>query len=300
MSKTSKSPRKVLEVALRTAERSLPEYSHEFSPKKFTQHQLFACLVLKSFLKTDYRGVAEHLRDCPSLGATIGLTKVPHFTTLQKAARRLLKRKDVDQLVGSTLKLAMGRKKTVALAAIDSTGLQSHHCSSYYVKRRSRVQNIWQTTTYTRFPKVGIVCDISNHLILEAQASRGPCPDVADFKAPLERATRLVNIRNIVADAGYDSESNHAFAREELNVQSIIPANAGRPTKKPASGKYRRRMQIRFNKKKHGQRWQCETVISMIKRRQATATSGRSYWSQCRDLYLMALTHNIMIIFAMT
>ncbi len=106
MSKTSKSLRKVLEVALRAAQQSLPEYSHEFSPKKFTQHQLFACLVLKSFLKTDYRGVIEYLRDCPLLGETIGLSKIPHFTTLQTAARRLLKRKDVDQLIGSTLKLA--------------------------------------------------------------------------------------------------------------------------------------------------------------------------------------------------
>ena len=76
-----------------------------------------------------------------------------------------------------------GRKKTVKLAAIDSTGLKSRRCSSYCVKRRSRVQNLWQATTYTRFPKVGIVCDVSNHLILEAQASRGPCPEVADFKA---------------------------------------------------------------------------------------------------------------------
>ena len=298
MSKTSKSPRKVLDVALKAAQQSFPAYSHEFSPKKFTQHQLFACLVLKSFLKTDYRGVVEHLKDCPALAESVGLTKVPHFTTLQKAAKRLLKRKGVDQLIGATLKLAMGRKKTVELAAIDSTGLQSHHCSSYYVKRRSRVKNLWQTTTYKRFPKVGIVCDVSNHMILEAQASRGPCPDVADFKKPLERATRLVRIRDVVADAGYDSESNHRFAREQLSVRTIIPANAGRPTKKPASGKYRRQMQIQFDKKKYGQRWQCETVISMIKRRQATATSGRTYWSQCRDLYLMAITHNIMVIFA--
>ena len=288
----------MLDVAFKAAQQSFPAYSHEFSPKKFTQHQLFACLVLKSFLKTDYRGVVEHLKDCPALAESVGLTKVPHFTTLQKAAKRLLKRKGVDQLIGTTLKLAMGRKKTVELAAIDSTGLQSHHCSSYYVKRRSRVKNLWQTTTYKRFPKVGIVCDVSNHMILEAQASRGPCPDVADFKKPLERATRLVRIRDVVADAGYDSESNHRFAREQLSVRTIIPANAGRPTKKPASGKYRRQMQIQFDKKKYGQRWQCETVISMIKRRQATATSGRTYWSQCRDLYLMAITHNIMVIFA--
>ena len=189
-----------------------------------------------------------------------------------------------------------GAKKKIKLAAIDSTGLQSHHCSSYFIKRRSRVPSLWQTTTYKRFPKVGIVCDTQSHLILEASPSRGPCPDVAEFKAPLKRASKHVSIAVIVADAGYDSESNHSYARDELSIRSIIPPNAGRPTKKPAKGKYRRQMQKRFDKKKYGQRWQCETVISMMKRRQAVATKGRNYWSQCRDLLLMALTQNIMVI----
>jgi len=39
------------------ARRSLPPYFHRFAPKKFTQWQLFACLVLKVRLKFDYRGV---------------------------------------------------------------------------------------------------------------------------------------------------------------------------------------------------------------------------------------------------
>lgn len=92
MGSTSKSPRRVLQVAHQVAQRALPAYSHRFSPKKFTQHQLFACLVLKEFLRTDYRGVWQHLRDCPDLGQVIALPAVPHWTTLQKAADRLLKK----------------------------------------------------------------------------------------------------------------------------------------------------------------------------------------------------------------
>ncbi len=46
----------------------------------------------------------------------------------------------------------------------------------------------------------------------------------------------------------------------------------------------------------YGLRWQVETVVSMIKRRQGSATSGRSYWSRRRVLMLMVLTHNIMIL----
>ena len=92
MSTTSKSPRRVLMTAHAMAQRALPAYSHRFSPKKFTQHQLFACLVLKEFLKTDYRGLVEFLADCDSLRAAIELEHVPHFTTVQKAADRLLKK----------------------------------------------------------------------------------------------------------------------------------------------------------------------------------------------------------------
>jgi len=90
MSITSKSPKDVLLTAYQVAQRSLKAYSHRFNPKKFTQHQLFALLVLKNFLKADYRGIVRHLSDCPALAEAIQLTKIPHFTTLQKAARRLL------------------------------------------------------------------------------------------------------------------------------------------------------------------------------------------------------------------
>jgi len=86
MSTTSKSPAAVLRVALEVASQAFPAYSHRCSPKKFTQHQLFACLVLKNFLKTDYRGVTGQLQDCSSLQQILGLRHVPHYTTLQKAA----------------------------------------------------------------------------------------------------------------------------------------------------------------------------------------------------------------------
>jgi len=44
---TSKSPRNVAMVALAAGKDAFSDYSHKFSPKKFTQPQLFACLVLK-------------------------------------------------------------------------------------------------------------------------------------------------------------------------------------------------------------------------------------------------------------
>ena len=64
----TKSPRAVAREALRLAQEALPAYSSKYSRKDFTQHQLFAVLALKTFLKTDYRGrraVPGRLRRAP-------------------------------------------------------------------------------------------------------------------------------------------------------------------------------------------------------------------------------------------
>lgn len=300
MSVTSKSPKAVLVTALRVAEASLPAYRHKYSPKKFTQHQLFACLVLKNFLKTDYRGVVQQLRDCPSLADSIELKNIPHFTTLQKAAKRLLVSKTAQQLLSETVKQQMGRRLVVPDTAIDSTGLGATCASAYFVKRRSRKESPWKTMVYHRYPKLGVVSDVTSHFILAFQSGRGPCPDVGEFKGLITQASQRVRIKCIIADAGYDSESNHVFAREEMSLRTIIPALHGRPTNKPAKGRYRRLMQTRFDDENYRKRSQVETVMSMIKRRQGSCCKGRTYWSRCRELHLMAITHNIMILWHVT
>ncbi len=88
----TKSPRAVAREALRLAQESLPAYSSKFSRKDYTQHQLFALLALKTFFKTDYRGVVALLEDFPELQADLGLDKAPHYSTLCKAEPRLLKK----------------------------------------------------------------------------------------------------------------------------------------------------------------------------------------------------------------
>ena len=88
----TKSPRAVAREALALAREVLPTYSSTTSRKDFTQHQLFAVLALKTFLKTDYRGVAQFLTDFAEIRDDLGLTKVPHYSTLCYAAARLLKK----------------------------------------------------------------------------------------------------------------------------------------------------------------------------------------------------------------
>jgi hypothetical protein len=217
VARTSKSPRAVLLAALATAKVALPLYSHRYSPKKFTQHQLFACLVLKSFLKTDYRGLAAHLADCASLLEVLQLDAVPHYTTLQKASCRLLAAAPARRLLDATVREHMGRKRRVRRAAIDSTGLESSAASGYFIRRRERVGMPWKEIVYHHFPKLGVVCDVEAHFILAAREDRGPKPDVADFRPLLAAALMRVGIERVVADAGYDSGANH----EELKGEEL-------------------------------------------------------------------------------
>jgi hypothetical protein len=90
MSLISKSPRAVVREAMQAAQSVFPPYSHRLSPRKFTQHQLFALLALKTHQRQDYRGIVALLEEMPAVVEELGLKSIPHSTTLQKAAGLLL------------------------------------------------------------------------------------------------------------------------------------------------------------------------------------------------------------------
>lgn len=297
MSTLTKSPVRVARDALAIGERCLRSYSHRYSPQKFTQPQLFACLVVKTFFKTDYRGLSALLADLGELRQALGLPSAPHFTTLQKASARLLQTPRTQKLFRAAVRRFFGRRRRVKRAAFDSTGMECGSRSHYFVRRRHAALNGWQTVAYSRYAKLEVAVDCESHVILGVLVGRGPRVDVDRF-VPLLNATLLtVRPEIVVADAGYDSEGNHRYAREEQGIASFMPATHGRPTVKPPSGRHRRRMRRNLDKNYggYGQRWQVEAFFSMLKRRLGATVHGRSYWSQCRELMLLAITFNIML-----
>jgi len=299
MSRTSKSPRMVAREALIVAEQTLPSYFSRYSRHDFTLCQHFACLVLKSFFRTDYRGIVAILADCTDLQRELKLTKVPHFTTLQKAQQRLLEFSSAQQLLDTSVRRALGEHPKVPLCAGDSTGIETSQISPYFIKRRSHKNKTPQVTTYSKYPKLEVLADCATHIIIAALPSQGPCPDTDRLRplliGPLARGVLL---DTALFDAGYDSEPNHIFARDCCRVRSVIPATAGRPPKDPTAppqGRWRRVMR-RYRDHRYGQRWQVECVMSMIKRRQGGYVLARSMPSRYCEMMLKALTHNIMIL----
>ena len=88
----TRSPVALARKAVEVAARALPAYSSRFSRKDYTQHQLFAILVLRQRYKTDYRGIIIELRDNSSLRKALKLKKLPHYSTLCYAQDRLAKK----------------------------------------------------------------------------------------------------------------------------------------------------------------------------------------------------------------
>lgn len=291
MSTTTKSPLALARRALTAAAAVLPPFAHRFSPRLYTQPQLFACLVLKAFFRTDDRGVTQLLRDLADLRQVLGLGRVPHYTTIQKAGQRLLRRPRARRLLRATVRRFQGRRRRVRQAAFDSTGLDCGHASRSYVRRRNK------PLQYKRFLKLELSVDTDTHAILGVATSRGPHPDVDRFTVLVDETLAVTKPAQVVADAGYDSEPNHRVARDTHGIKSFMPATHGRPSAKPPTGRYRRQMRQRLDKDygRYGQRWQVETVNSRLKRRLATAGAGDGFHSQSREAWLLALTHNLML-----
>jgi hypothetical protein len=88
----TKSALSLAKTALNIAQKAMPAYSHRNSPKTYTQHQHFSILVVRQFFGLDYRATAQLLADWSDLRECLGLTDVPHYTCIQKAEKRLLKK----------------------------------------------------------------------------------------------------------------------------------------------------------------------------------------------------------------
>jgi hypothetical protein len=111
----------------------------------------------------------------------------------------------------------------------------------------------------------------------------------------------------VAADSGFDSEANHRLARRDMGLASLIPPECGRPRSDggPPRSPWRRRMSRLLataeSRRRCGytQRWQSETVNSMIKRNLGSALRGRTAWSRKRDMAMKSLTHDLMIMAAL-
>jgi hypothetical protein len=188
-----------------------------------------------------------------------------------------------------------------ATAAVDSTGYEARQVSAYFVRRAGR------RSRQRRWPKLTAVLEVRSHLFLAARVTRGPSQDAPHFRPAAREAVAHGPLDTLLGDGAYDSEANHAYARERLGVRStVIPLNRrGNGRKRPRT-RYRRQMVRRFRRKPrgsrhrrvYGQRWQAESGFSRNKRRLGPALRACRWANQKKEIHMRVLTHNLMLLAA--
>ena len=286
----------VAQLSMKLGARHLADYGSIKSRHDFTQRQLMSCLILKTYLKTTYRGVIDWLEGHSGLRRVLGLQhKLPHYTALQKFSAR----KDVQAVcetmiahIGQAALKAAEKKSGAQQAtelAVDSTGLEPHSASAHYVSRAGRQKS--------RYMKLSLMIVCGSLLPLGLVLDWGPNCDKCQARELLDKSFSLAADSGaqaplkLFADAGYDGEWVHEHCREQWGVHSVIKPVIHRADGK-AGGKYRSQMtKRRLKKQGYGRRWHIESFFSGMKRLCGAALSARREIYQRQQTALRVLAY---------
>ena len=124
--------RAVFKVCRRQA---IPRYSSRFSRKDFTLWQHIALLVLWQRMRKSYREyVDDFLTVADRVVLALGLSKLPHFTTIEKFVLRVPGAL-LERVMGGFVLLTRIRGQVFSP---DSSGFSPSHVSRYYALRIRR------------------------------------------------------------------------------------------------------------------------------------------------------------------
>jgi hypothetical protein len=281
-------------LAMAVACRVVPYRLSKHTDPVYHPASLFAALLLREHLRLTYRGVEDLLRLTDRLRRLFGLRIVPDHSTLWWFGRRHLSTDLIARGLAETVDRVSGRLRGPRLVALDSTGLWLSHASRYFAWRakRDRGQHGWL--------KWALAMWVGPQLLAAQRVRPGPSGDFGDLVPLATAAHAALPFDRLIADAGYDSEPNHRFCREELGVDSLIPAKKRRPAKVIATTPYRQEMVRRLGepgdeeaRRTYRQRWKAETVMSVVKRRWGESLSAHLDVTQGAQALLRGMVYNL-------
>jgi hypothetical protein len=259
---------RVAALAMQLGSRHLADYGATRSRHDFTQRQLMACLILRAYTKTTYRGLLELLAISPSLRQELGLRdKLPHYSTLAKFSSRSQVLEIADTMIRSIGQAAFRQTTEPTAAAMDATGLETTTASVHFQCRRDGQRRKWV--------KVSTIILCGSLLPMSLVMGWGPTNDKCQAKSLLAKAQAVAMPDTLYADAGYDAEWVHVQCREVWGAESVI-----KPAQHRADGRrngiWRSGMSKNYLKKMaYGKRWAVETFFSGLKRTMGSMLTSR-------------------------
>jgi hypothetical protein len=259
----------------------IPLFFHRKSNHMFTVWQHLVLIAIRRYEGKSYRMFIDWLVEAYYLRMYLGLSKIPHFTTLQKFT---------DRIAGSLLEkiivsfILLTNIKQIFLG-LDSSGFKPTHASHYYAER-AKLRRRWI--------KLSIGGDMLQQVICIIKIRRAPARhDNVDFKPIVSKTSKIKPLSVAVADKGYDSEENHVLVRDKLHAYSIIPPRYQDVPIWKTHGMYRKEMKRGYLKPLYNQRNKDETIFSVIKRLFGEHVTSRRIRTQNRELTFMCIAYNM-------
>ncbi len=268
-----KNPSQLLQftqTCLELAREHVPAYSSQFSKRIFTQPQLIVLYCLKLKLRVSYRELIDWLSEMPRIQQALGLKRLPHFTTVQKAFARL---ETAVWRVLQRMSASLLEPEGDRVAALDATGWERSYASRHYTQR---------IKLQIRALKVTLLVDTGSQTVLDLHITTTRKHDTQIAPGLAERNLDRFDV--LSADKGYDDRSFRSWLRS-WGKRPLIQHREFAPYDKAANA--------RMDPELYHRRSLVETVISVLKRTLGTAVRSRVWWRQFRELVAMCLVYNV-------
>ena len=251
------------------------KYSCDCSNHLYTQPQLVTILAAKIYLKTTYRGIIDYLEPCTEILNFLGLTRLPHYTAIQKFFQRL----SDTQIKYLNDFLLLDHPEKSEMIALDGTGHTSDYADKYYAQIRTKKRK--------GYTKNHLAIDVDTRMILHYGVSRGPKHDT-QFALAAIRESKRYHPHYILADRAYDSEEIRKCINEETLAFDQIPLKT-----RAKNGHYRLNSSTIFRPKAYARRMNVESVISVIKRKFSGINFSRSEKLRNKETKLKNVVYNV-------
>lgn len=267
------------------------KYNSKYSKKMYNNHIHIALLAIRQRMDKSYRDFCDVLDVCTELLEVLGMDRAPHFTTLQKAAKRLRIQFLEKVMAGFVLLTTTVHVRT----GIDATGLQPTRASVHYTKVLKK--NKSARRRIRKYIKLTAFADLGKQLIISQKIRRSPAHDNIDFKPVVEKGKEILRengkkIDSLDADKGYDAEENHRMVVEDLNAEDRIKLkNKDKPICR-TKGWYRKKAKRRINRLRANYRSKNETIFSVIKRIEGSMVRSIKVSMQNKEVLFKEIAYN--------
>jgi len=228
--------------------RQISLYHFYYGPKKYTQHQFVALLILYARSHKSLRDFVQYLYES-KWPEWLNLKEIPCKSSIHNHFQR------IGLVVIRTLNSFVSRVKKRIRHAIDSTGIDANHASKHYEKRIGRIKS--------PFLKLSILAQSENpFLIQDFEIIDTHLHDINHAKT----LTKRFHLKNkiIFADKAYDSEELHEL--NQLKSNKLYCPIRDFKVKRP-KGKFRRKIAKNFDKDfYHLGRNPIEMIMFLLKR----------------------------------